>query len=108
MPFISWSRDLKNGVTRHFEIDLYYCVNSATDALHLQEFEELEQQLPGFHVHLVRADQEGLLQAADIHGITQKDIFICGPKAMCRVLLKQMHALQVADENIYFENFDFF
>ncbi len=108
VPFISWSRDLKNGAATHFEIDLYYCVNSAADALHLQEFEGLEQQLPGFHVHLVRVDQEGLLQAADIPGITQKDIFICGPKAMRKVLLKQMHALQVADENIHFEDFDFF
>ncbi len=68
----------------------------------------MEQQLPGFHVRMVRADQEGLLQATNISGITQKDIFICGPKAMRKVLLKQMHALQVADENIRFEDFDFF
>lgn len=107
VPFISWGRDLKNKASTHFETDLYYCVNNQAEALHLQEFEELEHQYPGFHVHLICADKEGFLQGANIPEIRHKDIFICGPKEMRKVLLKEFHELRVPDENIHFEDFDF-
>jgi predicted ferric reductase len=108
-PFISWANALQNTQPPpEFDAELYYCVNSRADAVYLQTFETLEQQLPGFSVHLTCAEQEGFLKADDIPGVRDKKIFICGPKEMRQALLKGFDKLQVPRKNILFEDFDFF
>ncbi|WP_176719411.1 ferredoxin reductase family protein [Rhodohalobacter halophilus] len=106
-PFISWGNDLKQQGKSDLNIDLYYCVNTEQEAIHLQLFQELESRLSGFRVHLVRADVEGLLNPNDIPGVREKDFFICGPADMRKSLLKDLKSLGVPKNSIHFEDFDF-
>lgn len=107
-PFISWANNLEESlIPANFNTDLYYCVNSTEEAVHLKKFEELENQLNGFSFHLIRTDREGFLSANDIVDLNNREIFICGPKEMRQSLLKEFKELQVLGKNIHFEDFDF-
>lgn len=107
-PFISWARALyENPTSPDFETDLYYCVDSREEAIHIQTFRALEDKLPGFTLHLNCADREGFLSAEEINNINGREIFICGPKEMRQSLLKGFRRLQVPDKKIHFEDFDF-
>lgn len=108
-PFISWANTLQNSdASAEFRADLYYCVNSQADAVHLHIFEKLEQKLPGFSVYLNCANTQGFLKAGDISGIHHKNIFICGPKEMRQALLKEFSERHVSGNSVFFEDFDFF
>lgn len=88
-PFISWANDLnKELYPSDFNADLYYCVDSSEDAIHIEKFNELERKLPSFSFHLICADQDGFLLAEKINNIKGKEIFMCGPKEMRQSLLK--------------------
>jgi len=107
-PFISWTQVLSSGkVPSSFLTDFYYCVDNIEQAIHLQRFKALEDQLPGFTLHLHCADRIGFLSAEEINNIWGKEIFICGPKEMRQSLLKGFRKLQVPDEKVQFEDFDF-
>ena len=106
-PFISWCRDLEKNYMLGLEVDLYYCVNNETEASHLEEFKKLEKARPNFRVHLCCSDKSGFIKGSDIRETNNKTIFICGPKEMRGVLLRDFKALNVPKENIIFEDFDF-
>jgi len=107
-PFISWCEEIKQKDCIETEIDLYYCVNSQKEALHLQKFNELARETPNFHIHLSCAEKDGFLKATDIPDVVHKEIFICGPKAMRQTLIPDLQKLQIRKEYIHFEDFDFF
>lgn len=107
-PFISWANDLnKESLPSDFDADLYYCVNSREEAIHIEKFNELESKLPSFSFHLICADRDGFLSTKEINNLKGREIFICGPKEMRQSLLKEFKELQVPDHNIHFEDFDF-
>jgi len=107
-PFLSWANLLKNTPLLELAVDLYYCVNTASEAVHLPAFTELERLMPNFKVHLLRADVEGFVTAQELAGIEGKDVFICGPKPMRKAVFAELRARKVPKKNIHFEDFDFF
>lgn len=106
-PFISWANDLKRQNRTDLNINLYYCVNSESEATHLHLFKELENQIDSFKVHLIRADVEGFFDPGAIHSISDKDIYICGPGEMRKSLLPGFAKRGVPKNSIHFEDFDF-
>ena len=106
-PFISWANDLLKASKTDLKVDFYYCVHKENEAYHLQVFKNLEGQMPGFNVHLIRDDRDGLLKAEMISNIHEKEIFICGPKLMRESLLPQIKKEGVKKQHIHYEDFDF-
>ncbi len=106
-PFISWCRDLEKNERPGLEVDLYYCVKNETEASHLDEFKKLEKARSNFRVNLSCSDKYGFIKGSDIADTENKTIFICGPKEMRSALFRDFKALDVAKENIIFEDFDF-
>lgn len=80
--FISWANDLKRLTQPNFNVDLYYCVNTEKEATHLHVFKGLEKQMESFRVNLIRVDVEGFIKPGEIPRISEKEIFICGPREM--------------------------
>lgn len=106
-PFISWANDLKRTPQPDLNAELYYCVNTEKEATHLQLFRDLEEQMEGFRMYLLRADVEGFMKPEEIEDIREKEIFICGPKEMRKNLLPQLRKQGVPEEAIHYEDFDF-
>ncbi|MDZ7757986.1 ferric reductase-like transmembrane domain-containing protein [Rhodohalobacter sp.] len=106
-PFLSWAHDLEQQEYPDYNIDLYYCVKTESEAIHLRLFKEVEDKMKDFHVHLVREDVEGLLSVHDISGVQAKEIFICGPKTMREALVPQLKKNGVPKAAIHYEDFDF-
>lgn len=107
-PFISWANDLIIKNITDFKVDLYYCVNTESEVYHHHVFKNLEVQMQGFNVHLIRGDIEGFMNVNMISNIDEKDIFICGPKLMRESLLSEIKKNGVQKQNIHYEDFDFF
>jgi predicted ferric reductase len=106
-PFLSWANDLIQLGYPDYNIDLYYCVKTESETIHLRLFKEIEAKMKDFHVHLVREDVEGLLSINGITRIEGNEIFICGPKTMREALVPQLKKNGVPKEAIHFEDFDF-
>lgn len=106
-PFLSWVRHLKVQPS-DVEAELYYCVDTKEQAVYLSEFKEFEKQFTGFNINLLCADTDGFLDARDIPDLTEKAIFICGPKQMRQKLLNEFKIINVPKGNIHYEDFDFF
>ena len=106
-PFLSWAHDLKRQGYQGYTIDLYYCVKTESEAIHLQLFKELEAGMKDFQVHLIREDVEGLLSINELSGLEEKEIFICGPKPMREALVPKLKKAGVPKEAINYEDFDF-
>jgi predicted ferric reductase len=106
-PFLSFANDLKNQKHPNFRVDLYYCVKSENEAIHIQQFKELEEMTKDFQVHLIREDVEGLLSTNGLTRLEDKDVFICGPKSMREALVPQLKKNGVPNKAIQFEDFDF-
>lgn len=106
-PFISWANDLKRTPQPDLKAELYYCVNTEKDATHLQLFRDLEERMEGFSMNLLRADVEGFMDPAKIQEVSEKEIFICGPKEMRKDLLPKLRNQGVPEHSIHYEDFDF-
>lgn len=107
VPFISWANDLGMQNQSDFNIELFYCVNTESEATHLHVFKNLEKQLQGFKVHLIRNDIEGVLDVRKISNIKDKEVFICGPKLMRESLLPEIKKHGVRKDSIHYEDFNF-
>jgi len=108
-PFISWVKDIrKNGAPENFKTSLYYCVNHEEEAFFVDFFRAFEKDRPGFDFRLIRADIEGFLNPAIISGLQNREIYLCGPKAMRKTLLREFRVLNIPIRRIHYEDFDFF
>lgn len=107
-PFISWMRELRYNPWPNMQIDLYYCVNAASEATHIAEFEQFQQeQHDNFRLHLVAANTDGFLNPFNIPDIGNKTVFFCGPKAMRKAFLAAFRSMKLPESNIHYEDFDF-
>ncbi len=104
-PFVSWARELRAKPYDGLKVDMYYCVNSSKEAVHLSDFKELESE--NFKLHLISADETGFLKAADIKDLQNCSIFICGPKGLRQSLLKGFKEIGIPKGLIYYEDFEF-
>ena len=106
-PFISWLRKFDAEGFGEYEIDFHYCFHNRADAVYLEWFEEIQLKYEKFSFNPVCSEETGHLKAKNISNIHEKSIFICGPKKLRRVLLKDLKILRVPQQNIFFEDFDF-
>ncbi|MGM1057558.1 MAG: ferredoxin reductase family protein [Bacteroidota bacterium] len=106
-PFISWANDLIEHPKNDLKVDIFYCVNQSSEAIHTSVFQELQKVMPSARMHLICRDVQGFLKLGDVENIVMKDIFICGPSEMRKALLLDSKKLNISKNNIHYEDFDF-
>lgn len=104
-PFLSMAKNLSSDR----QIDLYWSLKNSTEIFLQDDLQLLAQQNSNFNFLPVFSDTEGFLTAEKIKNrsgyLSGKDIFLCGPPAMMKVLKKQFMDLGIAKNNIYSEEF---
>ncbi|MFR9778446.1 hypothetical protein ACL02O_20635 [Micromonospora sp. MS34] len=106
-PFLSWLRSVDQGFDRN--VDLYYCVAHARDALFIDEITATAAGHPSLRLHLVVADRDGQLTASSVmggRGSEQVWVYMCGPPAMMTSLSRGFRAHGVPTSRIRWERFD--
>ncbi len=106
-PFISWANDLIKHPCNDMKVDIFYCVNHASEATHMSVFQDLQKVMPSARMHLICSDVQGFLKLGDVENIVMKDIFICGPSEMRKALLLDSKKRNINKNNIHYEDFDF-
>jgi ferredoxin-NADP reductase len=92
-------------------LDLYYCVETATEAVFLDELRAIAARHAGFRVCLLSRDEVGFITAAriatEVADLASRDVFVCGPPAMITSLRAQLIDDGVPAEQIHAEEFSF-
>ena len=92
-------------------MDLYYCVETAAEALFLNELRAIAAGHAGFRVFLVPRDETDLITASAIGTETEdlrsRDAYVCGPPAMITSVRAQLIDEGVAADQIHAEEFSF-
>lgn len=109
-PFLSKLRAMKTNDPRH--IHLVYAVREASEALFLDELNEICANLPGVKIHPLYSDQNEFTRV-DImkerlpDPLRTYDYFMCGPKPMIDGLTRDLKSEGVARSSIHTEAFEF-
>lgn len=108
-PFLSMARSLRRDELE--AVDLYYCVETATEALFLDELRAIAARHARFRVFLIPRADVGFITASAIGARTgdvrSRDIYVCGPPAMITSLRTQLIDEDVPAERIHSEEFSF-
>ncbi|HVP02097.1 MAG TPA: ferredoxin reductase family protein [Solirubrobacteraceae bacterium] len=106
-PFASWIRSIGEDFDR--DVDLYYTVHRAQDALYRDELEAVAARCPTLRTHIVSTDQHGVLKAFDVlrgaAGRRNPWVYMCGPPAMVKALDHDLQRAGVPAGQIRWENF---
>jgi predicted ferric reductase len=107
-PFLSWIRSIDGRFDR--QVDFFYSVAHAEDAVHLDEIRGAADRHPSLRVHLVRTDTEGQLTPdAVMHAATRESdpsVYMCGPPPMMHAFSNGLRKLGVPAGRIRWEEFD--
>jgi len=110
-PFLAWARTIADTEDFSKKIDLYYCIHDRSDAVHQKELLDIQHKIPSFTVQTICTAEEGHITASKIkeksNGLTDKHVFLCGPKEMTTDLVQQFYELGVPEERIHYEDFAF-
>ncbi|PIX62446.1 hypothetical protein COZ45_01305 [Candidatus Uhrbacteria bacterium CG_4_10_14_3_um_filter_41_21] len=105
-PFLALAGEL-NGET----VDLFYCVNTRSEAVYEEGLLALKKSGKNINVHLFCSDKDGRITAdyiaKSVADIQKTDIFVCGPPAMMTALKNQFKDLGISKANIHSEEFSF-
>jgi predicted ferric reductase len=108
-PFLSMARSLAQHELE--AVDLYYCVETATEAVFLDELRAIAARHAGFRVCLLSRDEVGFITAGriatEVADLVSRDVFVCGPPAMITSLRAQLIDNGVPAEQIHAEEFSF-
>jgi len=109
-PFLSFIRDMNGSLQQ--DIDFYYTVRHAEEALFLDEIEAAAKKNPRLKAHVRFSSRDGSLNVDDIvknagGSVQAHHIYMCGPLPMVQAFEKKFLALDVPAENIHFEEFNF-
>lgn len=106
-PFMSWIRSIDATFDR--EVDFYYAVPHADEALDLDEIRAATSRHPSLRLHLVCADTDGKLTPdAVIHAAppgANPWVYMCGPPPMMNAFSAGLHRLGIAKSRIRWEQF---
>ena len=105
-PFVSMARDLDDTHTER--IDFYCCTKNEAEAIFLDEFKAIAHKHPNFNVIPFYQDVDGIINADKIQaksGVSDIEVFICGPPGMMRALSGQFRKKGV--RKIHMEDFNF-
>jgi predicted ferric reductase len=112
VPFIAWIRSMEKRDWENLNIDLYYCVHRTNDALFCEEFQHFRRENPRFRWFLHCSEENNRLDIQKAYaasgGLDGKKIFMCGPSKLTRDFAKKFADLGVKNEDIHFEEFEFF
>lgn len=108
-PFLSMARSLKPD--ENYKIHLYYSTKTKEEAVFLDELTGIASKNEKFEVINWRSAESGRIRGQNIAelsgGLTDKEIFICGPALFMESLNKQFLDMGVKKERVHWENFNF-
>jgi predicted ferric reductase len=109
-PFLSWIRELdgRPGVN----VDFFWAVRGAEDAVFLDEFRAVAEKHDNLHVFVRYGAQDGNLSVDQIDetvggNLAQKHIYMCGPIRMMEAFAARFRRLGVPAAQIHYEEFNF-
>ncbi len=107
-PFLSWIRSIDGRFDR--QVDFFYSVAHAEDAVDLDEIRGVADRHPSLRVHLVCADADGKLTPdAVMHHAPRGAspwVYMCGPPPMMQSFSAGLRKLGVPASRIRWEQFD--
>jgi predicted ferric reductase len=107
-PFISWMRSMDGSFDR--DVEFYYAVSHAADAVYLDEIEAAGLRHPSLRIHVVASDTDGQLSveqvAAAMPPAISTWVYMCGPPAMMTALSNGFRALGIPAARVRWEDFD--
>lgn len=109
-PFVSMAQYLfHQPENKEYAIDLYYCVRNDSELAYQNLLAEFASNNKNFHLISFCSDMQGRINAKVVqdtsNGLENKDILICGPSVMMRMLREQLGQLGVSKRNIHSEDF---
>ena len=106
-PFLSMVKSLEDG----YIVDLYYSVKEKTEAVYLNDLQEIQNNNSNFNFNLWNTKEKGYIKAESVssisNGLDHKEIFLCGPLVFMESLKNQFISLGVDINKIHYENFSF-
>jgi len=107
-PFLSWIRSIDGRFDR--QVDFFYSVAHAEDAVDLDEIREVADRHTSLRVHLVCADTDGKLTPhAVMHDASRglsPWVYMCGPPPMMQAFSAGFRKLGVPAGRIRWQQFD--
>lgn len=108
-PFLACAQALPQRLK--YPIHIFYCVSKKSEAIHLNELEELSNRIEGLKLHLIESSSMGRLTMAYIEANTSthwKKVHVgfCGPKAMRQALFKDFRIKGVSKFRLHYEEFE--
>ncbi len=106
-PFIAMAKDAI-GKDTESSISLYYCARDERDFVAMDELISIEDE-PNVRFRLVRwcSSENGRITLNDIENLdTATKVYICGPTAFKRSMMKQLKAAGIPKDNIFEEDFE--
>ena len=87
-PFVAFAHMFKDD---SLPVDFFYCVANEDEAPYLQDFRNVADRYPAFHLHLVETDMEGDLTVDQIEAsvaaaMSEVMVYYCGPSDLRRRL----------------------
>jgi predicted ferric reductase len=109
-PFLSFIRAMDGSLDR--DVDFYYTVRHAEEALFVDEIEAAAKANPRLRPHIRYSTRDGALTveaiAADAGGrVNDHHVYMCGPLPMVQAFAQKFLMLGVPQENIHYEEFNF-
>lgn len=100
-PFLS----MVHSMPPDYQITLYYCVRSISQAIFLQELNEIAKVKPRLKVVTICDDENQRITAKEMISNSAQDYLLCAPPSMMHDLEKQLVNLGISKDNIYYEDF---
>jgi len=107
-PFLSMAKSLTNN---EYKIDLYYCVNTKSEIVLLEDLTNISIKNNNFKVITLCSDTDGYINSKVISNhsgnLLEKDFFLCGPPQMMKGVRSQLLESGVHNNKIHSEEFSF-
>ena len=109
-PFLSFVRDMDGTLTHN--IDFYYTVRHAEEALFVEELQAAAEKDPHLKLHVRYSAADGSLRVEEIvrninNELKQYHIYLCGPLPMIQAFERDFLGRGLLKENIHYEEFNF-
>ena len=109
-PFLSFVRDMDGTLTQN--IDFYYTVRHAEEALFVEELQAAAEKDPHLKLHIRYSAADGSLRVEEIvrninDELKQYHIYLCGPLPMIQAFERDFLGRGLLKENIHYEEFNF-